>query len=60
VSRLQEFLRDLVRASGVPQRELSRRTGFTEKHISEMMNGWSQGQLSAWQALLDAAGVTLP
>jgi transcriptional regulator with XRE-family HTH domain len=60
MSRLQEFLRDLVRASGVPQNELAQRTGLTEKHISEMLNGWSQGTLSAWQALLDAAGVTLP
>lgn len=57
---LQEFLRDLVRASGVPQCDLARRAALTEKHVSEMMNGWSQGKLSAWQALLDSAGVGLP
>lgn len=57
---LQAFLQELIRASGVPQNELARRTGLTEKHVSEMMNGWSQGKLSAWQALLDAAGVDLP
>ena len=57
---LQTFLQDLVRASGVPQCDLARRAGLTEKHVSEMMNGWSQGKLSAWQALLDAAEVNLP
>jgi predicted transcriptional regulator len=57
---LQTFLQDLIRASGVPQRDLARRAALTEKHVSEMMCGWSQGKLSAWQALLDAAGVTLP
>lgn len=57
---LQMFLRDLVLETGVPQNELARRTGLTEKHVSEMMNGWSQGKLTAWQALLDAAGIHLP
>jgi hypothetical protein len=60
VIALQTFLQDLVRASGVPQCDLAHRVGLTEKHVSEMMNGWSQGKLSAWQALLDAAGVALP
>ena len=60
MSTLQMFLRDLILETGVPQNELARRTGLTEKHVSEMMNGWSQGKLTAWQALLDAAGVRLP
>ena len=59
MTTLQKFLRDLVLDTGVAQNELARRTGLTEKHISEMMNGWSQGKLTAWQALLDAAGVHL-
>lgn len=57
---LQTFLQNLIRASGVPQKDLAQRAGLTEKHVSEMMNGWSQGKLSAWQALLDGAGVALP
>lgn len=60
MTELQMFLRDLVLETGVPQKELARRIGLTEKHVSEMMNGWSQGKLTAWQALLDAAGVRLP
>ena len=60
MSTLQMFLRDLILETGVPQNELARRTGLTEKHVSEMMNGWSQGKLTAWQALLNAADVRLP
>jgi transcriptional regulator with XRE-family HTH domain len=59
MTRLQELLRAEIVATGISQTELAQRTGFSAKHISAMMTGRSQGKLTAWQALLDAAGVDL-
>ena len=58
-THLQQLLAGLVRDSGVPQAELARRVGFSEKHVSQMLTGRVEGTLTAWQVLLDAAGVEL-
>ena len=58
VTDLHKLLVGLVHDSGVPQVELAQRTGFSQKHVSEMMNGWS-GTVVAWDQLLTAAGVSI-
>ncbi len=59
MNALQGFLSSTIRASRVPQSELAVATGMSEKHVSQMMTGRAMGTLTAWQALLDAAGVKL-
>ncbi len=59
MTELQTFLVRLVRSSGRTQASLARQAELTEKHLSQMMTGRVEGSLSAWQALLDAAGVRL-
>ena len=54
---LGDALVALIRKSGVAQSELAERTGFSQKHISQMMHQRS-GSLLAWDQLLRAAGVT--
>jgi predicted transcriptional regulator len=53
---LQGILVAAVKASGRSQNMLARDAGLTEKHVSQMMTGRVEGTLSAWQAVLDAAG----
>ena len=54
--QLVVFLIDRIRASGVPQVTLASRTGFSQKHISQMLT-LGEGSISAWDALLRAAGI---
>lgn len=56
---LHQMLARLVEQSGVPQVELARRTGYSAKHVNQMLRGQNEGTLTAWQKLLDAAGVRL-
>lgn len=48
-----------VAQSGRTQKQLAAMVGLSEKHVSQMMTGRVTGSLAAWQALMDAAGVTL-
>jgi predicted transcriptional regulator len=57
VTELQRTLASWVLSSGISQVELARRTGFSTKHVNQMLRGGVEGTLSAWQALLDAAGI---
>lgn len=50
------YLAQVVRRQCVPQCELARRTGFSEKHISQMMRR-GVGSVQGWDALLLASGV---
>jgi len=56
---LQARLCDLVRAAGKEQVLLARDSGLSTKHVNQMILGRCEGSISAWQALLDAAGVTI-
>lgn len=60
---LQRFLIDLIGdeldRSGTTQVELARRTGYTQKYISEMMNG-HKGSVSSYGRLIDALEIDLP
>jgi DNA-binding phage protein len=51
---------DLVRHTRTQQREIARKAGISEKHLSQMLNGHAEGTLTVWQAVLDAAGLTIP
>lgn len=53
---LQGILVAAVKASGLPQDVLARGSGLSQQHISKMLLGQTEGSLSAWQSLLDAAG----
>jgi hypothetical protein len=57
VTALQQSLATTVLSAGKSQAWLAAETGYTEKHISQMMRGKEEGSLTAWQRLLDAAGV---
>jgi transcriptional regulator with XRE-family HTH domain len=59
MTALQAFLADLVRHTGLPQQQIAGEVGISEKHLSQMLNGRVEGTLSTWQAVLDAAGVSL-
>jgi transcriptional regulator with XRE-family HTH domain len=59
MTELQALLVHLVRSTGIRQRTICGRVGITEKHLSEMLNGRTEGTLKTWQAVLDAAGVSL-
>ncbi|MCW2757000.1 MAG: hypothetical protein JWO46_746 [Nocardioidaceae bacterium] len=54
-TELQADLATRVRSAGVPQTVLAERTGFSEKHVSQMLTGAAAGTLKAWQRLLVAA-----
>lgn len=58
-SDLHAFLVGLIRDSGYTQRDLAVATGITEKHMSFLMTGRSEGSLNLWSALLAAADVRL-
>lgn len=55
MTEIQAFLVWLVRSKGVRQSVLARRSGLTQKHVSQMLTGKAEGSLSAWQALIDAS-----
>ena len=59
MTELQAFLIGLVRNTQIPQRDIIGKAGISEKHLSQMLNGHVEGTLSTWQAVLDAAGVSL-
>ena len=54
VTQLQRELIAQVKDSALMQVDLSRRTGYTQKHISMVLNGHVEGTLTMWQAMLDA------
>lgn len=57
---LHEVLATEVRAGlrdlGLPQAWLASKTGFSQKHVSQMLTGKVEGTLPVWEALLAAAG----
>lgn len=57
MSPLHVWLVGAVKGSGRLQVDLARETGMSEKHVSEMLTGAAEGSLTAWSALLVAAGV---
>lgn len=56
---LQQVLIDAVLRSERPQVLLARDSGLSTKHVNQLLRGRTEGSLTAWQALLDAAGVDL-
>lgn len=56
---LQRLLADAVVDSGRRHADLAAETGYSTKHLSQMLNGHTEGTLTAWQRLLDAAGVSV-
>lgn len=59
VTHLQVFLAGLVLSGGKSQVLLAERSELSTKHVNAMLMGRCEGTLSAWQRLLDAAGVTI-
>jgi hypothetical protein len=59
MSDLHAFLAGLIRETRIPQRDLAATTGFSEKHVSQMMTT-GVGLIDGWDRLLHAAGVELP
>lgn len=57
---LQAMLSTLVRHTQIPQVQIAGKAGLSEKHLSQMLTGNVEGTLTMWQAVLDAAGVSLP
>lgn len=55
---LSRFLTQRVRDSGVPQKTLAQRTGYSQKHISSMLC-MGAGSIQGWDNLLRAAGIAL-
>jgi transcriptional regulator with XRE-family HTH domain len=55
VSRLQHVLTAYVKGHGVAQTVLARRSGLTEKHVSQMLSGRAAGTMGSWDALIEAA-----
>lgn len=53
-TQLQKELIAQVRESALLQVDLARRTGYSQKHISQVLNGRVEGTLTLWQALVDA------
>jgi predicted transcriptional regulator len=51
---LQQELIAQVKASALLQVDLARRTGYSQKHISQVLNGRVEGTLTMWQSLIDA------
>lgn len=56
---LQKVLIDAVLRSDRPQVLLARDSGLSAKHVNQMLLGRCEGSLSAWTALLGAAGVEI-
>lgn len=48
ISRVRKNLMN----TGMTQRELAERTGFTEKHISRVLGGYTAGGIRLWDTLL--------
>lgn len=63
MTRLQLWLitltRDGMTQRGMSQRDLARVLGISEKHVSELLNGKSQGTLDLWSLVLVSLGVSL-
>jgi len=61
MTRLQLWLitltRDGMTQRGMSQRDLARVLGISEKHVSELLNGKSQGTLDLWSLVLVSLGV---
>lgn len=53
-TQLQKELIAQIKASALLQVDIARRTGYSQKHISQALNGRVEGTLSMWQAMLDA------
>ncbi len=53
-TQLQKELIAQIRDSALLQVDLSRRTGYSQKHLSQVLNGHVEGTLTFWQALIDA------
>ena len=56
---LQRWLAGFVRESPLTQTEIAERVGITQKHLSGLMTGRSEGSLTMWQKILDTIGVQL-
>lgn len=41
----------------ITQRQLASEAGISQKHLSEIMNGWQSGSLELWDRLLALGGV---
>lgn len=52
---LHDELVERVQSHGVPQAVLARRAGLSEKHVSQMMTGVTEGRVEVWDRLLFAA-----
>lgn len=59
MTKLQSLLSALVRDTQIRQIAIASRAGLSVKHLSQMLNGRVEGTLTMWQAVLDAAGVSL-
>jgi len=42
-----------------PQVLIARDAGLSEKHVSQVLTGKSDGSFDTWQRMLDAAGLTI-
>ena len=60
MTALQSLLSALVRDARLRQIAIAERAGLSTKHLSQMLNGRVEGTLTMWQAVLDAAGISLP
>lgn len=54
MTQLQRELIAQVKSSALLQVDLSRRTGYSQKHLSQVLNGHVEGTLTLWQSLIDA------
>lgn len=60
VTDLQQWLAAFVRESPMNQREIAEAVGITQKHMTALVRGHSEGSLTLWQEILDVIGVRLP
>lgn len=56
---LRPVLRQAIRESGIPQVTLATRTGFSPKHVNQMLRDHIDGPLETWRVLAEAAGLTI-
>jgi antitoxin component HigA of HigAB toxin-antitoxin module len=52
-----DFLRAEMEDRNLTQADLAWRTGYTQKHVSELFNGRTQGTLTAWGKLFTVVGL---
>ena len=51
-------IKKAIRAQGISQAELSRRAGYSERHVSTLLCGRTQGLLQTWDNLAKALGLS--